>query len=818
MLHQSQPLFLRSKFISLDSRQINEPKETAFFAVRGVHHDGHQYIEQLYKRGVSEFIVEKDSWRGYLAQKAEKWVGVDIYIVDNCIESLQMIAKKHRKQFKIPIIGITGSNGKTTIKEWLGQILSSKYKVVKNPKSYNSQIGVPLSVWNIKKDHDLGIFEAGISKPNEMNNLERILTPEWGILTNLGEAHGQNFTSDFEKLREKLQLFVHSKKLIFRDKNGLKNQVKEILSILNPNIELIFWNSEDSENGIYVHRKMEKNACHLRFKKQAQTECFLEITIPFTDEASIENCCHAAILAYFLGLSQLQIQQQFKLIKSVSMRLELKEGLRNNQLIDDSYNNDLDGIRLALPLLMNSHKKNKVFILSDVLEASSSDSELYQEIGKEIKKYSINSLIGVGESLYKHQDFFNFEKVFRNTEDLLQSTILNQLTESAILIKGARKFNFERITNLLEKKSHCTQLEINLNAIQHNLRYYKESIGHETKLMGMVKAFAYGAGATEIANILQNQGIDYLTVAYTDEGVELRKNGIYTPIMVMNPQINEFDVLTEYGLEPEIYNFSLLKAIDEYSTSTGKNIKIHLKLDTGMKRLGFDFEQIDELCHLLIQMPQIWIVSIMSHLVASDSIRHYNFTEKQIKLFQKAGKIISNAIGYSPIMHIANSAAIQNHPKSRFDMVRLGISLYGISYNEKEKLALEPALKLKTYISQIKNIKKNETIGYSRRGKLKGEGKIATLALGYADGYSRKLGMGKGIFEINGVLCPTVGSICMDMCMVDISHLKEVNEGDEAIAFGGKIQISELAKSAETIAYEIMTNISERVKRVYVRE
>lgn len=818
MLHSSEPLFLRSKFISLDSRQINEPKETAFFAVKGVHHDGHQYIEQLYKRGVSEFVVERASWTKNLAQQAEKWTGVDIYIVENCIETLQHIAQKHREQFSIPIVAITGSNGKTTIKEWLAQILGAKFKVIKNPKSFNSQIGVPLSVWNIKKEHEIGVFEAGISKPNEMHRLEKVLQPAWGILSNIGEAHGQNFESDYHKLSEKLKLFVHSKNIIFRDKNGLKEQIKDILGNINPDINLIHWNTEDIENGIYVHRKIDKDVCHLRFKKQAQTECFLEITIPFIDEASIENCCHCAILAHFIGLNQAQIQHQFRQLKAVSMRLELKEGIRNNQLIDDSYNNDLDGIRLALPLLNNSHKQKKVFIFSDILEASSNEKELYKEVAKEINKYGIDKIIGVGENLFRNKDFFDQIEVFRQTDDLIHAGLLSQLTDAAILIKGARKFNFERICNLLEKKTHRTQLEINLNAIQHNLRYYKESIGHQTKLMGMVKAFAYGTGSIEIASVLQNQGIDYLTVAFTDEGVELRKNGIYTPIMVMNPQINEFDILTEYGLEPEIYNFRLLKAIDEYSTSTGKNIKIHLKIDTGMKRLGFDMSEIDDLCNELQQMPQLWIVSILSHLAASESEKHYKFTEKQIRLFQKSANTISNAIGYSPILHIANSAAILNHPKSRFDMVRLGISLYGISNNELEKKSLEPVLKLKTYISQIKSIKKNETIGYGRKGKLKGEGKIATLALGYADGYSRKLGLGKGFFEINGVLCPTVGSICMDMCMVDITKVPNVQEGDEAIAFGGKVQISTIAKSAETIAYELMTNISERVKKVYVWE
>lgn len=811
-------MHLLSRFISLDSRQINDPAQTAFFAIKGIHHDGHQFIEQLYKRGVREFVVEEDSWNTNLIKKAEKWQGVSIHVVENSIQALQQIAKNHRDRFHIPIVGITGSNGKTTIKEWLGQILAVNYSVIKNPKSFNSQIGVPLSVWNIKPEHNIGIFEAGISKPGEMAHLEEILHPEWGILSNIGEAHGQNFKSEKEKLQEKLLLFTNSKKLIFRDKNGLKNQVKDFFKDKNPEIELISWNTEDLQNGIYVHRKIEKNLCHLRFKKATQTEVFLELSIPFVDEASIENCCHCAILAHYLGLNQQQIQQQFRLIKSISMRLELKEGLRNNQLIDDSYNNDLDGFKLALPLLQNTHKKKKVIIFSDLLESGLKDEILYATIAQQLSNTTIDQIIGVGEKLYKFQNLFKSIKVFQTTQELISNGILNQLHDSAILIKGARKYGFEKLSNLLEKKTHCTQLEINLNALQHNLRYYKESIGQETKLMGMVKAFAYGTGSIEIAGILQNQGIDYLTVAYTDEGVELRKNGIYTPIMVMNPQVNDFDVLTEYGLEPEIYNFGLLRAIDEYSTSTGKNIKVHIKIDTGMKRLGFDEDQFEDLCYELQQMPQIWVVSILSHLVGSESEKHRDFTEKQINLFQKAGNLIAQAIGYQPLMHIANSAAIQNYPNARFDMVRLGISLYGISYKEEEKKILEPVLKLKTYISQIKNIKEEETIGYGRRGKLEGAGRIATLALGYADGYSRKLGMGIGHFEINGILCPTVGSICMDMCMVDITHLPKVKEGDEAIAFGGKVQIYDLAKLAETIPYELMTGISDRVKRVYVRE
>lgn len=818
MIHYSNPNKLTSTQISLDSRQISDPINTAFFAIKGVHHDGHQQIEALYLKGVREFVVEKNSWSNQLIEKSKKWTDADFYIVDNTIQTLQNIAIHHRERFQIPVIAITGSNGKTSVKEWLSSILQTKFQVVKSPKSFNSQIGVPLSILKMNETHNLGIFEAGISKMNEMAKLEKIIQPKIGILTHFGEAHAQNFESDEQKLKEKLLMFKQVEKLIFRDSSSYGQLIKNMMKELNPNCDLIPWSTVDTNSGILAFWQKNEQSYHIKLKKAAQSETFLDIQTDLSDEASLENLTHCLILAHYLHVEPLEIQKRTKLLRPISMRLEIKEGVRNNQIIDDSYNNDIDGLKLALPILKNSSKKHKVIIFSDLLETGIAEEKLYTEISKLLQQQSIDQIIGVGEQISRNSNKFIHITTFYSTSELIESGILNQIDHSSILLKGARKYNFEHLVQQLETKTHCTQLEINLNAIQHNLTYYKQQIGSQTKLMGMVKAFAYGAGAIEVASVLQNQGIDYLTVAYTDEGVQLRKNGIYVPIMVMNPQIQEFDLLTEYALEPEVYNFELLQALEEYSTNNSLTIKIHLKLDTGMKRLGFEPDQIAQLKENLSEIPQLWVVSILSHLAASESERHLNFTKKQITIFQKMCVEIQNTLGYKPLLHIANSAAIQKHPKSRFDMVRLGISLYGISYNLDEKKSLESVLTLKTYISQIKTIKKGETIGYGRRGKLKSEGKIATLALGYADGYARKLGMGNGTFEINGQLCPTVGSICMDMCMVDISHLKNVNIGDEAIAFGGKVQIEEIAKKAETIPYELMTNISERVKRVYVRD
>lgn len=818
MIQHKNPAHLRASLLSLDSRQIYEPSKTAFFAVNGLHHDGHQYVESLYAKGVREFIVEESAWHGPIVEKAANWEQTNIYVVENSIATLQEIAQQHRAQFQYPVIGITGSNGKTICKEWLATLCNHAFTVVKSPKSFNSQIGVPLSLWAMQEKHNLGIFEAGISQKGEMDKIEAMLKPDYGIFTHFGEAHGSNFNSDEEKLREKLQLFKRAKKLVYRVTNLQDDPIKQIMQEINPSCELIGWNTISPDKGLFTFWQTKGKTAQIKVIKAAQSETFIDSSIDFNDEASLENSTHCLIMASILGLNRDTLSLKARALKPVSMRLEMKEGLRGNTLIDDSYNNDLDGLRLALPLLKKNKHKKSVLILSDFLETGIPEKELYTTIAALVRHQKIDRMIGIGDQIIRNKANFDQIDVFHSTEDLIASGLLNTINTSQILLKGARKYNFEKLVHNLENKTHRTQLEVNLDALQHNLAYFKKDIGPKTKLMVMVKAFAYGTGAIEIATLLQNSGVDYLTVAYTDEGVYLRKHGIFVPIMVMNPQIEEFDKLTENGLEPEIYSLDLLKAIDEYGMQQGKNIKIHIKLDTGMKRLGFEASEIAELSENLAQMPHLWVASILSHLAAADSPQHADFTEEQIKRFNSAASKIESSLGYQTIKHIANSAAIQSYPSARLDMVRLGISLYGITGNPNVKNKIENVLTLKTSISQIKNIAPEETIGYGRRGKLDGSGRIATLAIGYADGYSRALGMGKGSFEIKGHLCPTVGSICMDMCMVDISQFPDISIEDTAIAFGGKIQLYELAKQAETIPYELMTNISERVKRVYVTQ
>ena len=818
MIYPNEPIQLKSTFISLDSRQIYDPENTAFFAVRGVHHDGHQFIESLYQKGVREFIVEKNSWNGQLAEKAQKWTNTSIWVVESGIKTLQHIAKLHRLSFQLPAIGITGSNGKTICKEWLYTLTKNEYNVVRSPKSFNSQIGVPLSVWAIQAQHTLGIFEAGISKMYEMDHLEPIIHPTYGIFTHFGEAHGQHFESEKIKLSEKLKLFRYSKKLIYRASEETNAWIREEMQRINPDCELISWSTTDPNQSIYVYWKTKGTKSQLKFQKKNQSEVFLDLQVELSDTASLENITHCLIQAHILSLEAHQIEIASKGVRPISMRLEIKEGVRNNQLIDDSYNNDMDGLKLALPLFKRYDEKAKVLIISDFMEAGIKEAELYPQIAQLIAHARIDRIIGIGNQIERNKHLIPHIETYASSENLIESGDLNTITDSIILLKGARKYSFEKIVNALETKTHCTQLEINLEALQHNLTYYKTLIGSNTKIMGMVKAYAYGAGAVEIAKVLQTQGIDYLTVAYTDEGVILRKNGIYVPIMVMNPQIEEFDKIIEYALEPEIYNFSTLHAIDEYCFHHGKNIKIHIKLDTGMKRLGFEKHEIATLTEKLGQMPHLWVVTILSHLAASENPKHKEFTQKQIAEFTEAAQTISQELGHKPIWHIANSAAIQNYPESRLDMVRLGISMYGISGNLSEKKSIENVLTLKTYVSQVKNVSKGETVGYGRLGQFEENGKIATLAIGYADGCNRALGNGVGSFEIQGKLCPTVGSICMDMCMVNVSELSNIQEGDVAIAFGGKVQLYEIAKLAQTIPYEMMTNISERVKRVYIRE
>ena len=817
MNFQNLPIQTNAQYLLNDSRQLSSPQRSIFFAIKGLHHDGHQFLEDLYRKGVREFVVERDTLTPSLIRELSRMKEAKIWQVEDSILAMQELAKLHREQFNFPIIAITGSNGKTVVKEWLSQLLSNRFKVVKSPKSYNSQIGVPLSVWQMNETHNLGIFEVGVSRPNEMSNLEKVVQPQIGIFTNIGNAHNEFFEDNLQKIREKMLLFQKAKQLIYcADYVEIDEIVKKEFIFQSPECEIISW-SRIAESLIQVDWKTEFQNTKVTLNFPKQTESF---DVPFTDEASIENAIHCIVTLWFLEYNAVEIQARLQILRPVSMRLELKQGISNNYLIDDTYNNDLAGLTIALNFLTQQKQRNrKVLILSDLLETGIPEKELYEQIAHLIKQRNLYQFIGIGEvitrnrNLFQHKD--NDVQFFRTTVDFLDSQTLKDLQESVILVKGARRFGFESIVNRLVQKTHGTVLEINLDAVTHNLNYFRDKVGQQTKIMVMVKAFAYGSGSTEVANLLQFHGVDYLAVAYTDEGVSLRQNGIYLPIMVMNPTENDFEQLITYSLEPEIYSPKILKQFSEYIDSQNLSAKIHLKLDTGMHRLGFEKEQLSGLIETIKSNPNLWVSTIFSHLAAADDDKFDEFTLYQVSEFTDMAKQISEAIGYIPSRHLANSAGIARFPEARLDMVRLGVGLYGLAAKPEDQENLMTVGTLKTVISQIKHIKSSETVGYGRKGELTRDTKTATIAIGYADGYDRRFSRGVGEVLIHGHRCKVVGNICMDMTMVDITDVPYVEEGDEVIIFGNHLTMIELANKINTIAYEILTSVSERVKRVF---
>jgi alanine racemase len=830
---QSLPIQTNAQYLLNDSRQLSSPQRSIFFAIKGLHHDGHLFLDDLYRKGVREFVVEKNALSPILLRELNRMVDSKIWQVDDSILAMQMVAQKHREGFQFPIIAITGSNGKTVVKEWLSQLLSNRFKVVKSPKSYNSQIGVPLSIWQMNESHNLGIFEVGVSRPNEMANLEKVVKPHIGIFTNIGNAHNEFFEDNLQKIREKLLLFKHAKQLIYcGDYVEIDNVIKEEFCLQNPDCELISWSrmayNLPSPRSLGVRfvsirvdwqTEFQNTKVTLYFPKQ--TDAF---DVPFTDDASIENAIHCIVLLWHLGYNSVEIQARLQILRPVSMRLELKQGLRNNYLIDDTYNNDLAGLNIALNFLTQQKQRNdKVLILSDLLETGIPEKDLYKQIAHLIKQRNLTHFIGIGEVITRNKSLFQNLKnhsstsmqFFKNTVEFLESDILKNFQESVILIKGARRFGFESIVNRLVQKTHRTVLEINLDAVTNNLNYFRDKIGQQTKIMVMVKAFAYGSGSTEVANLLQFHGVDYLAVAYTDEGVSLRQNGIYLPIMVMNPSENDFEQLVEFSLEPEIYSPKILKQFSEYIDSKKISSKIHLKLDTGMHRLGFEREHLSELIQTLRSNPNLWVSTIFSHLAAADDSHFDDFTNHQVKEFTEMANQISVAIGYTPSRHLANSAGIARFPEARMDMVRLGVGLYGLAAKPEDQENLMTVGTLKTVISQIKHVKQTETVGYGRKGQLTRDTKTATIAIGYADGFDRRFSRGVGEVLIHGHRCKVIGNVCMDMTMVDVTDVPHVQEGDEVIVFGKDLSINELANKIGTIAYEILTNVSQRVKRVF---
>ncbi|WP_118951764.1 bifunctional UDP-N-acetylmuramoyl-tripeptide:D-alanyl-D-alanine ligase/alanine racemase [Taibaiella helva] len=803
----------------IDSRKIINPSRAMFIAIKGSHRDGHEFIADAYKKGVRTFLVSSDT--------QDMYPDAIFLQVQDTLTALHQLAAAHRNQFHFPVIGITGSNGKTIVKEWLFQLLSDNYKIIRSPKSYNSQIGVPLSVWRMQEHHTLGIFEAGISQPGEMSHSEKILHPEIGIFTNIGEAHSEGFLNLRQKINEKLVLFRHSKDLIYcKDHHELNECIVQYCHQVrnapdNP-LQLFTW-SQKSEATLRI-TQVEKGSGATQIGG-VYREQEMSIRIPFTDNASIENAIHCWCLMLLLHIDAETIAERMEKLHPVAMRLELLHGMDNCTIINDTYNSDLTSLNIALDFLeqQKQHPRRTV-ILSDMLQIGKPDGDLYTEVAELISQKSISRIICIGPALTKHKAVFRQHKklrsiFFKSTEDLLKKLHMITFENEAILLKGARAFRFEKIEKLLEQKIHKTVLEINLSAIQHNLSVYRSLLPPKVKTMAMVKAYSYGSGSYEIANLLQFAGVDYLTVAYVDEGVALRKAGITAPIMVMSPESGAFDRMISWKLEPEIFSIESLRKFTEIAhTLNARNYPVHIKLDTGMHRLGFMPQELDGLIEELKENDAAKVVSIFSHLAGSDAADFDGFTKEQAAAFTQMSNRLIAALPNKPLLHLCNSTGITRHPELYFDMVRLGVGMYGYDASGKIQAQLRHIGTLKTTIAQIKDLPAGETVGYSRKGKLKKNSRIATVSIGYADGYFRDFGNGQAYMLLHGKQAPVLGSVCMDMCMLDITGIEQAKVGDEVTVFGDELPISLLASWAKTIPYEIMTSISQRVNRIYVNE
>ena len=801
---------LRIDHILTDSRKILFPSGSVFFAIPGYRRDGHIFIPESYQRGVRCFIVSQ-------LPVTEDYPGAVFVVVENPLDALQTLVAFHRSRFHYPVIGITGSNGKTIVKEWLNHLLQGRFRIIRSPKSYNSQIGVPLSVWQMKADDELGIFEAGISTVGEMEKLARIIRPDIGVFTNIGDAHSEGFASVREKIREKLLLFSESRVLVYcRDYRELDEEIRSFAAV-RP-IRLFHWSSQPGAEVqvVKVSSPGDKSVIHLRYLSED-----IIYTIPFSGLAAVENSITCAMVMMERGMTALQVVDGMKGLPSLAMRLEMKQGINRCTIINDSYSADLSSLKLALDFL-GQQQGNRVVILSDIPESGIPEEERYLHIANILKRSRISRMVGIGPLMCKYATLFTAAglkaEMFISTGEFISQFHPFQYRDEVVLLKGARVFEFERINQLLEVKLHQTVLSVNLSAISHNLSEYRKFLSPQTKIMVMVKAFSYGSGSYEIANLMQYHKVDYLAVAYTDEGTELRKAGISTPIMVMNPEEATFPAITGSDLQPEIFSFQLLKQFGAYLKSEGiTEYPIHLKLDTGMHRLGFEPSDLPSVVSHLKDNNLFRVISVFTHLTASEDPAEDGYTRQQAGQFTEAAAFLSVQLGYAIIRHISNTAAIHRHPQLHMDMVRLGIGLYG-SGAGKGRLHLLEASSLTTTIAQIREVRSGESVGYNRMGVLQRDSRIATIRIGYADGYPRSLSNGIGKVMIRNKLVPVVGLVCMDMTMVDVTDIPGLEEGEEVLIFGKGLSVNDLANWAGTIPYDIMTGISQRVKRVYFEE
>jgi alanine racemase len=798
----------------IDSRKLLFPSTTLFFAIPGPRRQGNAFINELYHKGVRNFIVDAS-----FVFLPENFNDANIILTQNVLGALQQLTAYHRKQFAFPVIGITGSNGKTIVKEWIYQLLQADYNIVRSPKSYNSQIGVPLSVWQMNATHNLAIFEAGISMPDEMQKLEKIIAPTIGVFTNIGEAHSEGFESIAQKVAHKVTLFTKADVVVYCKDEVVVDEALLQLQQKN-NTRLFGWAQKEEAAALYI-TTIQVQPFNTVIKAVYESKK-ISISIPFTNDAAVKNAITCWCVLLYLQINDEVIQERMLQLKPVEMRLELKEGINNCSVINDSYSADITSLSIALDFLLQQqqHPKRTV-IISDILQSGKTNTALYGEVANILQQKNINRLIGIGTEISKYQTCFTAIKetaFYTSTVEFKQQFPSLHFYNETVLLKGARVFEFEQISHLLEQKSHQTVLEINLSAVAHNLKMYQQQLLPGVKLMAMVKAFSYGSGSFEIANLLQFYKVDYLAVAYADEGVELRRAGIALPIMVMNAEEATFDMLVQYNLEPELYSFSILTAFENYLLQSAiNNYPVHIKLDTGMHRLGFEAFDIQALCNKLANSDTFKIQSVFSHLAASDNQVHDDFTNYQHQQFLNGCTQIKKCVPYTFLKHIANTSAIHRHKNLQMDMVRLGIGLYGVDASETMQQQLKNVSTLKTTIAQIKNVKAGESIGYSRKGIATKDSVIATVRIGYADGYPRNLSNGIGKMWVKNKLVPVIGNVCMDMVMLDITGV-DAKEGDDVIVFGEQLAVTELANWASTIAYEILTGISQRVKRIYFEE
>ena len=793
-----------------DSRSLCFPNETLFFAIVTRRGDGHNYIRDLYNRGVRNFVVSR------MPDRMDDYLESNFLLVKDTLAALQTLAAQHRAAFQIPVIGVTGSNGKTMIKEWLYQLLEKDYVVTRSPKSYNSQIGVPLSVWLLNKQSELGIFEAGISRKDEMGQLWKIIKPTIGIISNIGLAHQENFQSLQEKCVEKLKLFRDCDVIIY---NGDNELIQDCVDKSVITAREIAWSRKNTEKPLFISSVVKgESHTEITYRYIGLENSF---SIPFIDDASIEDALHCLAVCIYLMVPPEKITERMAQLEPLAMRLEVKDGKQGNILINDSYNSDISSLGIALDFMARRHddkSRGRTLILSDILQSGWSPRELYRKVAQLVESRGITKFIGIGPDISAGKKFFEVADryFFDSTDEFLKSNVINGMHNELVLIKGARMYEFDRIAERMELKVHETILEVNLQAIADNLDRYRSMLKPETKIVCMVKASAYGSGAIEVAKTLQDRKVEYLAVAVADEGAELRKAGITTSIMVMNPERTSFGTLFDQKLEPEVYSFHLLDMIIRAAEHNGiTNFPIHIKIDTGMHRLGFAPDDVPELVRRLQRQTAVIPCSVFSHFVGSDSPDFDDFSKLQIERFNKAADTLQAAFKHHIIRHICNSAGIERFPDVHYDMVRLGLGLYGI--NPLDNQPLETVCTLKTTILQIRELAKGETVGYSRKGKITKRSRIAAIPIGYADGLDRHLGNGKGYCLVNGQKAYYVGNICMDVCMIDVTDI-ECQEGDSVEIFGPNLPVHVLSDILGTIPYEIISTVSIRVKRVYYTE